>query len=275
MDDHELRRFSGAFSGVLMALIVFFVVLPLGSCMACMVCAQITRETRTAHSPPAESTSSEPAVQASAAPIVATTAPTPTEVRCSFAVFMSGDEHLGVCVDNVISFTVPLTDVLPSAYRTILPPSRPHVLDEAGVHTYGDYGDFLLRDDVTGLQSGGDSLGGSFLQAFGVKFRAKEVQLLDRRCEEMFSDRVELASCDFDMSGPTSGDAGIFGTWGTAMRFYSLDALNGDTALHGCLKKHGAWKSLPHDSYEYRRTKIRQDFDRVNRELEKIRGVTQ
>jgi hypothetical protein len=59
------------------------------------------------------------------------------------------------------------------------------------------------------------------------------------------------------------------------MRFYSLDALNGDTALHGCLKKHGAWKSLPHDSYEYRRTKIRQDFDRVNRELEKIRGVTQ
>jgi hypothetical protein len=265
------RRQAPTFSGVLMALVVFFVVVPLGSCVACMVCAQIRRETRAGSSSPTASAPTEPAPPATATPVAATTAPIPNEVRCSFAIFMSGGEHLGVCVDYVVSSTVPLTDVLPDSYTSGADRKTRTMLAEAGVRTKGDYMDFGLRDDVSGLQRGGDSMSGRWLGDFGVKFKAKDVQLLGRRCGDMFSDRVELASCDFD-SGAT-GDAGT--TWDIAMHLYSQDALNGDTALHGCLKEHGKWNALPRDSHEYKREQIRQNLERVNGDLEKLRGVTQ
>jgi hypothetical protein len=62
---------------------------------------------------------------------------------------------------------------------------------------------------------------------------------------------------------------------GRRQHFYSLDALNGDSALHGCLKEHGTWNAVSRDSHEYKREQIRQNLERVNGELEKPRGVTQ
>ena len=41
----------GTFAGIMLALIVFFIVLPLGSCMMCMVCASVSAGTNSINHP--------------------------------------------------------------------------------------------------------------------------------------------------------------------------------------------------------------------------------
>jgi hypothetical protein len=167
-------------------------------------------------------------------------------------VFLKGGQQLGMCLEvSDFAFPMPLADALSFA--------------DAGpaMRTWGD----VLREDVRVLQSGGDSLVGRCLGAFGVSAKAKKGgQLLRQSCGEMFSDRTELASCAW--SAQASSDAGTVKIADFALHFYSSDALNGDTALHACLKLDGSWSALSHDSHEYKREKIRESLER----LEKIQS---
>jgi hypothetical protein len=136
------------------------------------------------------------------------------------------------------------------------------LIADSGLRTLGD----VCREDVRGLARDYDTQSGYLLGSFGIKSKAAHAaQLLVRKCGEMFADRVELASCAIQ----PGNDAGTWTEYVT-MHFYSFEALNGDTALHGCLKQDGIWSAMPRDSNEYNREKMREDSDRTRRALEKL-----
>lgn len=93
------KKGMSTFSAVLLALIVFFVVIPLGSCMACAVCAQVRRDEALAepktHAP-------APTPIASADP-VPTAPPAPTAIMVSVATFTPKNTLLDECTDITIT----------------------------------------------------------------------------------------------------------------------------------------------------------------------------
>jgi hypothetical protein len=90
------------FAAVLLALIVFFVVIPLGSCVACLLCAGVKKGVEDSNAHARDAGYSVSTATATAAP-EPTAPPAPTTVMVSFATFTPKGTLLDECVDFIIT----------------------------------------------------------------------------------------------------------------------------------------------------------------------------
>jgi hypothetical protein len=96
------KRGMSTFAAVLFALIVFFVVIPLGSCVACAVCAGVKKGMDGAKAHAWDGGTSVSTATATTVP-EPTAPPAPTTITVSFATFTPKETMLDECVDFIIT----------------------------------------------------------------------------------------------------------------------------------------------------------------------------
>jgi hypothetical protein len=91
----------------------------------------------------------------------------------------------------------------------------------------------------------------------------EQTHVLRVPCSEMYSDRTVIASCETPVR--TEQSEGI-----TTLLYYRTDAV-GDGDSIGCVENGGTWSALPRDSREYRRARLEESTEQLQRAAERIR----
>jgi hypothetical protein len=234
--DGPPKKTQSVFSGVLLALIVFFIVIPLGGVMTCMVCAKMRADRATVTARVAE-----PQVPTSTAPEMnapgAVTYPPGEEAREPVAVTISHalftkDRLIG-CIDQAI--------VLPAGVK-----ATPEAIER-------------LREKQ---QRGGPGKGWSLLsKSCKEQFHTKPELA---RCITISTGHGVVQDSGLDL---TTYEAQ------SVARYYDLDVLTkNDAEMKGCIDMQGDWQAVDKDSDEYReavRARARREVEHLQEQLGK------
>ena len=246
------KKGMSTFASVLLALIVFFVVIPLGSCVACAVCAGVKKGMDDSKARAGDGGASVSTATATAVP-EPTAPPAPTTVAVSLATFTK-DTLLDECIDF-----------------TITPPQGTEV-DAAFLD---DFAEGITKGRVRNTPaSTARSIAATAFVERANKGKPLDGTRIYKTCTDQFREKPVLAKCAVRFTTSVTGDHDAdLGTYEVAIMrgFHNLDTLTNDDAnMRQCIAAKGNWTGVDKDSTEYReavRARARRNIEKLQRTL--------